>query len=101
MVTGALMAPFNLRASDDKINIAILGTGCWGRDLLMKCALSSKKFNIIGLCDVNSVALQKASEIVTNAGNPKPKLFTSYQEMYEMPGLQAVAIATPTHWHAL
>jgi len=31
----------------------------------------------------------------------KPQLFSSFKDLYEIPGLQAVAIASPTHWHAL
>lgn len=101
LVAGALMTPMPLFAADEKIKLAILGTGWWGTDILLNNALASGQFEIVGLCDVNSVALKKAAGIVTQAGGKEPKLFSSYQQLYEMPGLQAVAIATPTHWHAL
>jgi predicted dehydrogenase len=99
--TGALMMPFSAWAKEDKINLAILGTGWWGRDILLPNILSSGRFNILALCDVDTDALQKTADAVVKAGSPRPKLFSSYQEMYEMPGLQAVVISTPTHWHAL
>jgi predicted dehydrogenase len=55
----------------------------------------------VALCDVNVVSLENAASKVVESGSKKPQLFSSYQQMYELPGLQAVAIATPTHWHAL
>jgi predicted dehydrogenase len=98
---GALLSPLPLFAADEKIKIAILGTGWWGTDLLLPNMLSSGQFEVVGLCDVNSVALKNAASKVKEASGKEPRLFSAYQEMYEMPGLQAVAIATPTHWHAL
>ena len=98
---GAIMMPFGARAGEEKVKLAILGTGWWGREFLLKSALSSGRFEIIALCDVNQLALQKAYDMVVNSGHPKPKMFSSFQAMYDMPGLKAVAIATPTHWHAL
>jgi predicted dehydrogenase len=101
LAAGALVAPHSLFSKEQKIKLAILGTGWWGTDYLLGYAMISNQFDIVALCDVNEVALQKAANKVTEAGNPKPKLFASYQEMYQMPGLEAVAIATPTYWHAL
>ncbi|MDX2431293.1 MAG: Gfo/Idh/MocA family oxidoreductase, partial [Bacteroides sp.] len=63
--------------------------------------LKSGQFELIGLCDVDSLALNSTAEKVLAAGAQKPKLFASYKEMYDLPGLQAVVIATPPHWHAL
>ena len=58
-------------------------------------------FEIVGLCDVDSVALNRAAKAVTDAGGKQPALFSDYRELYKLTGLQAVAIVTPTHWHAL
>ncbi|MEO6730806.1 MAG: Gfo/Idh/MocA family oxidoreductase [Ferruginibacter sp.] len=101
VVAGSLIMPSPLMASQDKLKLAILGTGWWGTDLLLANALASGQFEIVGLCDVNSVSLNRAADAVVKSGAKKPALFSSYKEMYEIPGLQAVAIATPTHWHAL
>ncbi len=63
--------------------------------------LLSGQFEIVGLCDVDSEALRQAADQVVEGGSNRPQLFASYKDMYEMQGLQALVIATPTHWHAL
>jgi predicted dehydrogenase len=101
LVAGAMVAPMPLFAADEKIKLAILGTGWWGTDILLRSVVNISHFEVVALCDIDSVALKNAATVVVDAGGKEPRLFASYQEMYEMPGLQAVAIATPTHWHAL
>jgi hypothetical protein len=101
MIAGSLMIPFSLPGKRQKVKLAILGTGWWGTEVLLQTAMLSGHFEIVGLCDINSVALENAANAVVDAGGNKPELFASYKEMYEMPGLQAVVISTPTHWHAL
>ncbi len=101
LAAGSMMITTPLMAQTDRIKIAILGTGWWANDFLLNPILKSGQFEIIGLCDVDALALNSTAEKVIVAGRPKPELFASYKEMYEMPGLQAVVIATPPHWHAL
>jgi predicted dehydrogenase len=101
IAAGSLIAPFPLFAEDKKIKLAILGTGWWGTDYLLGHALISNQFDIVALCDVDDVALENAAGKVVESGGKRPQLFSSYHRMYDLPGLQAVAIATPTHWHAL
>jgi len=101
IAAGSLVVPVSLRANEKRIKLAILGTGWWGTEILLKNAMDSGHFEIVGLCDVDQSALNKAADVVVEAGEKKPKLYASYKGLYEIPGLQAVAIATPTHWHAL
>ncbi len=101
LATGSVFIPAPLFARESKIKIAILGTGWWARAFLMPHIISSGQYEIVGLCDVDSSALNETAQELLEAGGEKPALFSSYQEMYKMPGLQAVVIATPTHWHAL
>lgn len=100
-LTGSLILPLPAKPAQDIVKLAIVGTGWWGTDVLLNTALTSGLFEIVGLCDVNSVSLQRAAAVVTGRAAKKPKLFADYRDMYQMPGLQAVMIATPTHWHAL
>lgn len=101
LLAGSLATPWRLFADAEKIKLAIVGTGWWGTDLLLRTAHATGHFEIIGLCDVSSQALKNARDVAASLGIKEPALFNSYQKMYAMPGLQAVAIATPTHWHAL
>jgi predicted dehydrogenase len=101
LATGSLVAPITLSAKDEQIKLGIVGTGWWGTDMLLTNVLASKRFEVVGLCDINELALNKAAELVVEAGEKKPQLVSSYKKLYEMSGLQAVVIATPTHWHAL
>lgn len=101
LAAGSLMITTPLMAQTDRIKIAIVGTGWWANDFLLNPILKSGQFEVTGLCDVDSLALNSTAEKIVQAGRQKPKLFASYKEMYEMPGLQAVVIATPPHWHAL
>ena len=101
LAASSLLLPLPLMAKEGKIKLAFLGTGWWGTDMLLPNAMSSGRFEIVGLCDVDSNALNKAADRIVEAGHARPQLFSSHKKMYEMPGLQAVAIATPTYWHPL
>ena len=101
IAAGAFTTQVPLFQKQDKIKLAILGTGWWGTDVLLPNAIASGKFEIIGLCDIDTQALHRATDAVVKAGGEKPGTFTNYLEMFKMKGLEAVAIATPTHWHAL
>ena len=73
--------------SDRKINLAILGAGWFGADLLLTNALASGHFNIGALCNVNQNAFQTSLDALVKAGQPKPTLFSDYKKMYALPGI--------------
>ncbi len=100
-MSSAAFLPYSFLQEKDKIKIAIVGTGWWGTDVLLPNILATNQFEIIGLCDVDSVARENAAGKVVESGNKKPELFSDYREMYNMRELQAVVISTPTHWHPL
>lgn len=97
----SLVVPQIHKADDRKIKTAILGTGWFGSDLLLPNALVSGKYEVVALCDVNQKAFQKSLDVLQKAGLPRPAIYSDYQKMYEIPGLEAIVIASPTHWHAL
>jgi predicted dehydrogenase len=101
LAAGALLTPNSPLYLDRKIKIGIVGTGWWGTDYLLNFAQQCGAFDIVALCDVDQLALANAQKKLADMGAPKPAIFSVYQELYEVPGLEAVVIATPTHWHAL
>lgn len=100
LAAGAWALPA-FKIDTERIRLGIVGTGWWGTDYLLRFAQKSGHFEITALCDVSTVALDNAVQKLISAGEPKPALYHDYEALYEHPGLEAVVIATPTHWHAL
>lgn len=79
-----------------KIRIAQIGVGGMGQqDLIFMSSHPSTK--VVALCDVDSIALSRASKIHTNA-----KTYFDYRVMLEemKDQIDAVLISTPDHTHA-
>lgn len=86
--------------ANDKINMAIIGIGGRGNNHLDQY-LKIKESRVAGLCDVNQAARETAQAKVLKAGNEKAKEFEDMRAAFADPGIDAVSIATPNHWHAL
>src|ERR1051326_1514075 len=86
--------------ANDKINVAIIGIGGRGKNHLTTYA-KIPDAHISGLCDVNQAAREVAQTMLQKAGGDKAKEFVDMREAFADPGIDAVSIATPNHWHAL
>jgi len=83
-----------------RLGLGLIGCGWWGMQDL-KASLQVGGIDVLALCDVDSEHLQtSAAEIQKLQGHP-PKTFKDYKALLATPGLEAVIIATPPHWHAL
>ena len=99
---GALSAAAATRVwgANDKINVAIIGLGGRGSSHL-NIYSQMPDVTVVGLCDVDQAALERAqSTLVKNTGK-KAKEFSDMREAFADPAIQAVSVATPNHWHAL
>lgn len=56
---------------------------------------------MVGLCDVNQAAREKAQATLLKNTGGKAKEFVDMREAFADKDVQAVSIATPNHWHAL
>jgi predicted dehydrogenase len=83
-----------------KIKLGVIGCGWYGM-VDAKAALKAGGAEIIALCDVDSEHLSKSADELEKLQGARPKTFKLYEEMLATPGLEAVIIATPPHWHAL
>lgn len=82
------------RSTNDKINIALIGTGGMGtQDTLT--ALKVPGINLVAACDLYDGRLKEARE------RWGANLFAtrSYKEILNRKDIDAVIIATPDHWH--
>jgi len=84
--------------ANDRINLGIIGVGGRGGAILGELLTLAKdpKFNIavVAVCDVYERRLQAAAQ------RCKGKAYRDHKELLAHPDLDAVAIATPDHWHA-
>ena len=82
------------------IKVAVIGCGWFGNEHL-DGALAAGGVDVIALCDVDREHLEQTADKVEAEQGRRPKLIKDYRECIALPGLQAVFIATPPHWHAL
>jgi len=99
---GALAASsyVSLAAEDRKLRLGLIGAGWYGM-VDVEAAFKVGGVEVVAVCDVDSEHLQQsAAQIARKQGTP-PKTFKHYADLLALPGLDAVIIATPPHWHAL
>jgi predicted dehydrogenase len=104
-VAGAVAMTTMLRGASNNTEKARLKTGLigcgWYGMVDVKSALKAGGVEIIALCDIDSEHLKNSADEVEKLQHSRPKTFKAYQELLETPGLEAVIIASPPHWHAL
>jgi predicted dehydrogenase len=86
--------------ANGQINVAIVGLGGRGTSHLN---IYSKlpDARVAGLCDVDQAAREKAQATLLKNTSQKAKEFEDMREAFADPGIDAVSLATPNHWHAL
>ncbi len=83
-----------------KLKVGLIGCGGYGM-ADVRAAFKAGGVEVIALCDIDSQHLKSSADRVEKMQSSRPKTFKSYKELLNTPGLEAVIIATPPHWHAL
>ena len=86
--------------ANDRINVAIVGLGGRGTNHLNTYSKITTA-RVAALCDVNQAAREKAQATLLKDTSEKAKEFEDMRAVFAEPGVDAVSIATPNHWHAL
>ncbi len=82
--------------ANDKIRVAFVGVANRGSQLLTAFK-RSPDLKIAAFCDVDSKTLANAAE---RFGDGSETLETDFRRLYERDDVDALALATPDHWHA-
>ncbi|MGO9256667.1 MAG: Gfo/Idh/MocA family protein [Bryobacteraceae bacterium] len=87
------LPPVGFKSLNEKLNIAVIGLGMRGPQILPGAAASE---NIVALCDVDD---ERAAP--TFEQYPKAKRYKNWRKMLDTEGksLDAVMVAVPDHWH--
>jgi predicted dehydrogenase len=86
--------------ANDKVNMGIVGLGGRGSGHV-NTYTNLPEAQVIGLCDVNQPARERAQATLARKNIEKAKEYEDMRQMFADPKVEAVSIATPNHWHAL
>lgn len=88
------------KAPSDRLVIGMIGVGNQGTGRLREF-LSHADVRIGAICDVDRAHLDRAIGIVDKEKGYKPEALGDFRRLLERKELDAVAIVTPDHWHAI
>ncbi len=95
-------SPYLEQFADMKKRVGLIGSGWYGKADLLRM-IQVAPVDVVSLCDVDSVMLSEAADLVASrqASKKRPRTYKDYREMLKEKDLDVVLIGTPDHWHAL
>ena len=101
LAAGAALSPRGTAfAGREPVRLGVIGCGWYG-GVILDAAFKAGGVETVGLCDVDAEHLEKTAQKVAGLQGNSPRTFRDWRELLDVPGLEAVVIATPPHWHAL
>ncbi|HEV3167334.1 MAG TPA: Gfo/Idh/MocA family oxidoreductase [Isosphaeraceae bacterium] len=86
--------------ASERVRLAIIGVRGRGKDLANSFS-KEPNAEVVAVCDVDDAAFEGASKAVEkNSGKP-PRTEKDFRKLLDDKSIDAVAVATPDHWHAL
>ncbi len=92
--------PQRVFGANEKVRVAVLGVRGRGWDLVQGF-WKLPDAEVAALCDVDRKVLTDRAAQFEKARNVKPSTFSDPRKVMEDKSIDAVAIATPNHWHSL
>ncbi|MFW5761440.1 MAG: Gfo/Idh/MocA family oxidoreductase, partial [Cyclobacteriaceae bacterium] len=89
----------NILGANDRINMSFAGMHGRGRALI-KSASEVSNVHAAYICDVDSNVLNERTAKAEELFGHRPKKEEDFRKILEDKSVDAVAIATPDHWHA-
>ena len=88
---------------NERLRVAVVGLGGRGRRAHVQSLLEmgNENVEIAALCDCDTERMGLAAKMCQEKGGKQPALVDDYKKILDDKNIDAVAIATPNHWHAL
>jgi predicted dehydrogenase len=101
--TAALAVHSAARAAqspNNQVTLGMIGVGTQGTGRLQEF-LKMPDVRIGAICDVDKNHLDRAVSLVETEKGSKPQAFGDFRRLLDLKEVDAVAIVTPDHWHAI
>ncbi|HEY3373118.1 MAG TPA: Gfo/Idh/MocA family oxidoreductase [Prolixibacteraceae bacterium] len=105
VVAGGILPGYSARSynrifgSNEKIRISVMGVNSRGKALAENYA-SQPNCEVVHICDVDRLVLEKCIASVNEIQKQRPKGFGDFRLSLESKDIDGMVIATPDHWHA-
>ena len=85
--------------ANDRVRAAVIGVNGRGA-ALAECFAGLPGVDVASICDVDARAIGKGIAAVRRHAKTDPQGLRDFRKALEDPAIDAVAVATPDHWHA-
>ncbi|MEM9931298.1 MAG: Gfo/Idh/MocA family oxidoreductase, partial [Bacteroidota bacterium] len=89
----------NIIGANRRINVAAFGVNSRGNQLTKTFAKTKDSF-VLGIGDVDRRAVEKTQKAIYEITGKRPQGNQDFRRFLDDPDVDAVAIASPDHWHA-
>jgi predicted dehydrogenase len=101
LIPAAAIGAGGATAPSSKITLGVLGVGDQGK-WDMRAFLNHEDVRVTAICDVNKRNVSAARSIIADKyGKPDVKVFSDFREMNADPGIDAILMVLPVHWHSI
>ncbi|MFO0887672.1 MAG: Gfo/Idh/MocA family oxidoreductase [Isosphaeraceae bacterium] len=97
--TLAAAAPVWSNPPSERVRIAVIGCRGRGSDLAAGFAQNPSS-QVVAICDVDDAGIAKGMKAVEGKGGETPRAEKDFRKLLDDRSIDALAIATPDHWHA-
>jgi len=94
------LAAQRILGANDRVRVGVVGTRNMGFGHIRSYA-GLKNCEVAAICDVDENLFAERLQWLEANGYPKPKTYVDVRKLLEDPTIDAIAVATPNHWHAL
>jgi len=89
----------NILGANDRVNFAVIGMNSRG-GALIDSITDVNNTSISDICDVDSRVITKRQDEILKKTKSKPNGHTDFRKVLDNREVDAIAIASPDHWHA-
>ncbi len=86
--------------ASERVRVGVIGAG--GRALALNQLFSANPTSeVVAIADIDSRRLPQAIEEVAQRQQSKPRMEKDFRKLIDDPNIDAIAVGTPDHWHAI